>query len=335
MGVFWWFHHQNTPISSLNFGNTQRATSFFPRKTNNSCIIRDVMNKSALIWLSLTGIIFSLILLVMAVPTMAAPKEAPVPQYTAIASPTPGPDGRIIYIVQDGDTLWRISAITGISLDELRRLNNLAAEDIIKPGDRLLLGLGGPSDIPPTAGPPPTPTSSLPTPTPMIGTGILCISVFVDVNGDALRQEEELDLEGSAISISNQASTITLSQGETGGLPRCYEDIELGYYDIPGTRAECISIVYCALELDQGGYNISVAIPEGYNATTSMDHVQDLEAGFQTFLDFGAQPNSETAAEVSVIPDTVQGRSPLLAIIGIGLLVFGIGLGVAAFFMRK
>ena len=122
------------------------------------------MNKSALTWLSLTGIIFSLILLVMAVPTMAAPMDAPVPQYTAIASPTPGPDWRIIYIVQDGDTLWRISAITGISLDELRRLNNLTAEDIIKPGDRLLLGLGGPSDIPPTAGPPPTPTSSLPCP---------------------------------------------------------------------------------------------------------------------------------------------------------------------------
>ena len=290
------------------------------------------MNKSVLIWFSLAGIVLLLTILVVAVPTLAAP----APQYTAIASPTPGPDGRIIYIVQEGDTLWRIAAITGISLDELRRLNNLAAEDIIQPGDRLLLGLGGPSDIPPTEGPPPTPTSDLPTPTPMIGTGILCISVFIDVNGDALRQDEELDLDGSAISISNRAGTVSLSQGEAGGLvPRCYEDIELGFYDIPGSQAECISIVQCALELDQGQYNISVAIPEGYNATTSMDHVQDLEAGFQTFLDFGAQPNSETAAETPVIPEVGEERSPLLAIIGIGLLVVGIGLGVAAFFIRK
>lgn len=290
------------------------------------------MNKSVLIWFSLAGIVLLLTLLVVAVPTVAAP----VPQYTTIASPTPGPDGRIIYIVQEGDTLWRISAITGISLDELRRLNNLTAEDIIQPGERLLLGLGGPSEIPPTEGPPPTPTSDLPTETPMIGTGILCISVFIDVNGDALRQEEELDLEGGAISISNRAGTVSLSQGEAGGLvPRCYEDIEFGYYDIPGSREECISVVQCALVLDQGQYNISVAIPEGYNATTSMDHEQDLEAGFQTFLDFGAQPNSETAAETPVIPEVGQERSPLLAIIGIGLLLVGIGVGVAAFFFRK
>jgi hypothetical protein len=109
----------------------------------------------------------------------------------------------------------------------------------------------------------------------------------------------------------------------------------LGYYDIPGSRAECISIVQCALELEQGVYNISVAVPDGYNATTAMDHLQDLEAGFQTFLDFGAQPNSETAAEAPIIPEGGEGRSPLLAIIGIGLLVVGIGLGIAAFVMRK
>jgi hypothetical protein len=170
----------------------------------------------------------------------------------------------------------------------------------------------------------------------LVGTGILCISVFEDANGDALRQDEEIDLEGSAISVSNTSGSILLSQDDSGGLvPRCYEDIELGYYDIPGSSAECLSIVYCALELEQGPYNISVAIPEGYNATTSMNHVQVLEPGFQTFLDFGAQPNSETAAEAPVIPEVGQERSPLLAIIGVGLLVVGIGMGVAAFLMRK
>ncbi len=290
------------------------------------------MKKSLLVWLSLGGIGLLLMVLAMAVPTMAAPN----PQYTPIATPTPGPDGRIIYIVQAGDTLWRISAITGVSLDELRRLNDLAAEDVIQVGDRLLLGLGGPSNIPPTQGPPPTPTSDVPTATPSIGTGVLCVSVFLDANGDALRQDEELDLDGSAISISNRAATVSLSQGEGGGLvPRCYEDVELGYYDIPGTAAECISIVQCALVLDEGEYNISVAIPDGYNATTSLNHVQNLEAGYQTFLDFGAQPNSETVAEEPVIPESGDEKSPVLAIVGVGLLILGIGLGVAAFFLRK
>ena len=290
------------------------------------------MKKSVFLWLPLGGIIFVLIVMTLVVPTMAAPD----PQYTPIATPTPGPDGRIIYIVQAGDTLWRISAITGVSLDELRRLNDLAAEDVIQIGDRLLLGLGGPSDIPPTAGPPPTATSDVPTPTPSIGTGVLCVSVFLDTNGDALRQDDELDLDGSAISISNRLGTLSLSQGEDGGLlPRCYEDVELGYYDIEGSRAECISIVQCALVLDEGEYNISVAIPDGYNATTTLNHVQNLEAGYQTFLDFGAQPNSETVADAPVIPESGEDQSPILAIIGVGLLVVGIGLGIAAFFLRK
>jgi hypothetical protein len=290
------------------------------------------MKRSVSFWLSLIGSGLVLMVLAMAVPTMAAPE----PQYTPIATPTPGPDGRIIYIVQEGDTLWRISAITGVSLDELRRLNDLAAEDVIQVGDRLLLGLGGPSVLPPTEGPPPTPTSDVPTATPSIGTGVLCVSVFLDTNGDALRQDDEPDLEGSAISISNRSGTVSLSQGESGGLvPRCYEDIEIGVYDIEGSREECISIVQCALDIDEGEYNISVAIPEGYNATTTLNHITELEAGFQRFLDFGAQPNSETVAEAPIIPETSEEPSLLLAIVGVGLLVLGIGLGIAAFLMRR
>ena len=208
------------------------------------------MKKSLITWLSLGGVILSLLGLVFVAPATAAPE----PQYTSIPTPTPGPDGRIIYIVQEGDTLWRISAITGISLEELRRLNDLAENDIILPGDRLLLGLGDPSDIPPTAGPAPTPTSDIPTPTPMVGVGIICVSVFDDTNGDALRQEEEPDLAGSAISISNLAGTVSLSQGEGGGLvPRCYEDVVLGIYDIP-------EILQNAFRLCSAPWNWSKAI---------------------------------------------------------------------------
>ncbi len=120
-----------------------------------------------------------------------------------------------------------------------------------------------------------------------------------------------------------------------GCCPRCYEDVELGYYDIPGSAAECLAIVHLALILDEGEYNISVAIPDGYNATTKLNHVQNLQAGYQTFLDFGAQPNSETVAEAPVIPESGEGQSPILGIVGAGLLILGIGLGVAAFFLRK
>ena len=80
---------------------------------------------------------------------------APALQLTPFPTPTPGPDGRILYIVKVGDTLLRISLISGVSLDELRGLNNLTGDNIFE-GQELLLGLGGPSQVTPTPGPSPT-----------------------------------------------------------------------------------------------------------------------------------------------------------------------------------
>jgi len=90
---------------------------------------------------------------------------APVLQLTPFPTPTPGPDGRILYKVQPGDTLLRISLIAGVPLEELRGLNNLTGDNIVV-GDELLLGLGGPSVVTPTPGPSPTPTPLPPTSTP-------------------------------------------------------------------------------------------------------------------------------------------------------------------------
>ena len=85
---------------------------------------------------------FSPTILVKAVP------ERQIPIYT----PTPGPDGRIIYIVKPNDTLLGISLITGVSLDQLRGLNNLTSDTIYE-GQTLILGLGGPVEVTPTPGP--------------------------------------------------------------------------------------------------------------------------------------------------------------------------------------
>src|SRR4030065_1155071 len=73
--------------------------------------------------------------------TQAAPRA----QLTVFPTPTPGPDGKVIYIVQSGDTLWRISAITGVKIETIRDLNNLGVNDNIIPGDRLLIGYAGPA----------------------------------------------------------------------------------------------------------------------------------------------------------------------------------------------
>jgi len=48
--------------------------------------------------------------------------QAAPPLQVPIYTPTPGPDGRIIYIVQANDTLLRISLISGVPVDQLRAL---------------------------------------------------------------------------------------------------------------------------------------------------------------------------------------------------------------------
>jgi hypothetical protein len=188
-------------------------------------------------------------------------QAAPLAQLTPFPTPTPGPDGRIMYIVKTGDSLWRISAVAGIPMGELRSLNNLGADDVIKPGQELLLGLGGPASVAPTQGPPPTPTSELPTPTPGIGTGSICVLLFEDINGDSIRQEEEPSLPGGAISVGEQfGNTSLITDTLAGGISENLfpEPKEIGFS--------------CFKELEKGEYNITVAIPDGYNATTTLSY---------------------------------------------------------------
>jgi len=68
---------------------------------------------------------------------MATP-NVPTPT-RIIISPTPMRDARISYIVVSGDTLYGISIKTGVSMDNLVKLNGLTNPDWIWAGESLLL----------------------------------------------------------------------------------------------------------------------------------------------------------------------------------------------------
>ncbi len=243
-----------------------------------------------------------IVLVGLGAPALAAPNL----QLTPFPTPTPGPDGRIVYFVQEGDTLLRISLISGITVDELRGLNNLTGDNIVV-GQELLLGLGGPSQPSPSPGPSPTVTPPLPTPSPQPGLANLCVILYDDINGDSIRQEEEPFIPGGAISVNNRSGSVAETVQTPSGLePYCFE------------------------ELPEGEFSISVAIPEGYNPTTVTNYAMRLNAGDETFLDFGAQANTETIAEAPT--PTGSGRSPILGIIGGLFLLAGAGL---AFFASR
>lgn len=52
--------------------------------------------------------------------------------------PTP-PAGTDIYIVKNGDTLFKIAQSFNVSVDSIVKLNNLPDPDLIYPGQRLLI----------------------------------------------------------------------------------------------------------------------------------------------------------------------------------------------------
>lgn len=255
-------------------------------------------SKIRIFWLGM-GLAGMLLLLLM--PASAAPSA----QFTPFPTPTPGTDGRIVYIVQANDSWWRIAAIYAIDLNDLLRLNDATSETVLLEGEEVLLGFGGPSEVTPTFGPSPTPAPSLPTPSPQPGSGSLCVILYNDINGDSIRQEEEPSIPDGAISVSDQSGEVNLTETTLSGLePFCFED------------------------LMQGEYTISVAVPDGYNPTTVLNYSLVVDPGTETYLDFGAQLSSNAVDD----PTSPGGgsRSLILGIAGGLLLLGGIGLGVYA-----
>jgi len=227
--------------------------------------------------------------------------QAGLPAQIAYATPTALPDGRILYVVQPQDTCIRISLLTGVSIDDLRLLNNLDVNCTLREGQTLLLGTVAPTATP--FGPTETPTPVFPSPTPFKGNGRVCVFLFNDVNGNALAEEGESGIAGGAISITDRLGKVS-REGVSGS----------------GTDPVCFD------ELPEGDYNISVAVPEGYNPTTRMNYALTLRAGDTTTLDFGAQ----VSARAQPPEATTQQRSPLLALLGVILLLGGIVLGIYA-----
>jgi hypothetical protein len=243
-------------------------------------------------------------------------RAASLLQLTPFPTPTADADGKIFYIVQEGDTLWRIAAITGVSVDQLRALNKLGLDQAIVPGQKLLIGLGGPSlATQEPGGPLPTAAAATVTPTPLPGWGILCVLLYHDQNGDAMHQFEEPALSGGAVSLSNATGSFSRTGETTGSAPGvCFE------------------------EVPEGEYNVSVALPEGYNPTTYTSHTVTVLPGDQRNMGFGAQPNLEKAEEILIIPSVSEPpakRSPVLGILGGAIVLIGLGLGVYAGLLRR
>lgn len=227
------------------------------------------------------------------------------PHRQGFVTATPGADGRILYTVVDGDNCGQVALLHGITVAQLRLLNTRLDQDCnLTVGQQLVVGV---ISIEPTAGPAPTLPSPTPTSTPIDGTTIVCVLLFNDANGDALRQETEFGIDGGAVSLTN----INGSYAETKDTVSTFD---------PDTLEPDRS---CFEDVPQGDYNVSMAVPDSYNPTMVMSYNFTVRAGDRASVDFGAQPKTVTVSE----PTEGGGRSSILGIFGILLLLAGAGLG--------
>ncbi|HSQ38679.1 MAG TPA: LysM domain-containing protein [Anaerolineales bacterium] len=260
----------------------------------------------------------SLVAVTVAFFGLTLPAQAsPPPQLAQYATPTPGPDGRIIYIVQAGDNCTSISLKTGVSIELLLGQNPTLDCNLVIEGQQLLLGLGGPAAYTPTPGPSPTPTIAPPTPTPFAGTTEVCILLFDDLNGDALRQPTEFGLDGGQVSVTDINGAYSKTERTVSAIdPDTEEPIRTCFADVP-----------------EGTFNLSMAVPEGYNPTTNIAYRLEVKAGDRAFVPFGAQSKSVQAVTPEE-PDPSP-NSPLMGILGAVFLLGGLGMGWYALRLRK
>jgi hypothetical protein len=254
---------------------------------------------------------FVLFLFAVVVLLFAKPASAGTLSQATYSTPTPNSDGQIIYTVQEGETCTVIFLKTGVSIEEISTLNNLGADCEIYADQPLILGTVAPATATLEA-PVQTSTPSGPTPTPFEGTGEVCVVLFEDLDGNQMRAESELYLSGGVISVNNRAGTYSETGETVGGDPTLVE-------------------MLCFEDVPEGEYNLSMGIPDGYIATTSLNYALEVTPGDTVVIDFGAQPSSQFNTEDEA--DVSANRSPLLLAIGLFLLAGGAGL--AFFFIRS
>jgi murein DD-endopeptidase MepM/ murein hydrolase activator NlpD len=224
---------------------------------------------------------------------------------------TPLPDGRILYTVVGGDSCLQVAYLHGITVTQLRQYNTRLDENCtLVVGQQLVVGVV--SSKLPTA-----PVATLPSPTitatPVSGTTEVCVLLFDDANGDAMRQANELGIEGGAVSLTNLNGSYSQTQNTTAAIdPDTQEPVRACFVDVPS-----------------GEYNVSMAVPDSYNPTMLLSYTLTVKAGDRASIDFGAQSKTLTAAA----PPAAQtsNRSSLLGIFGFLLLLGGAGLGYYAY----
>lgn len=187
------------------------------------------------------------------------------------ATATPDAEGVIYSEVRPNDSLWAIAARAGITLEELLALNNISEDEIIQPGQQLIIGYGTPPAtetspaLPTLTLPPPTPTRTAVPPPPTA----ICLVAFDDLNKDGIHDSDEPLKAAVAFTIFN-------------------EDSVIDNYVTDG-----VSEPYCLQNLTSGDYKVTRSFRPNEVLTNEGDWVITLHRGDVVHLEFGSYVSTD------------------------------------------
>lgn len=269
--------------------------------------------------------------------TPSGPTQPPPPTVrvvpTKFFTPTPNAEGKIIYVVQPGNTIIDICGVIGRGSDptcitDIQKWNGLSGS-IISVGQQLIIS--DPGGTPPAATA--APTQSLPTEVPTVdvnaptaapteipaaaptatapggGAGSICVTLYNDANGNGILDAGEGLVAGGQFALLDINASTTVQTYTTDGAsePHCFEG------------------------LASGSYRVSSTAPAGYKATTRSDWDLTLAAGSTANLEFGAQSTGGTATPGG--SDSSTGNSALIRAVlaAAGVILLLAAAGVAGF----
>ncbi|MBI2976187.1 MAG: LysM peptidoglycan-binding domain-containing protein [Chloroflexi bacterium] len=269
--------------------------------------------------------------------TPSGPTQPPPPTVrvvpTKFLTPTPNAEGKIIYVVQPGNTIIDICGVIGRGSDptcitDIQKWNGLSGS-IISVGQQLIISDPGGASPAATA----APTQSLPTEAPTVdvnaptaapteipaaaptatapggGAGSICVTLYNDANGNGILDAGEGLVAGGQFALLDINASTTVQTYTTDGAsePHCFEG------------------------LASGSYRVSSTAPAGYKATTRSDWDLTLAAGSTANLEFGAQSTGGTATPGG--SDSSTGNSALLRAVlaAAGVILLLAAAGVAGF----
>jgi LysM repeat protein len=246
----------------------------------------------------------------------------------SIPRATPQPDGSIIHTVGACETLSGLEFTYGVSIDQIRQLNNLQS-NIIYPGQQLIIQ--GPQQAAPPTDAPASPTATpadvaeepdtstgdsgdtggdAPVSDDALAKGTICVLSWEDVNENRLREPQEPMLAGITFMLTDSGNSSNSETYTTDGV----EDW------------------HCFTELDPSNYTVTWTA-EDFLPTTDQTWIADLTAGETLNREFGAVQGEGSSSEAEGEEDS-GGLPPLVTagIAALGVIFLLTGIGAAGYF---